>query len=1296
MNILKVDYFRWIVLVLMTALSLLGSTAQAQETVCARVKIEIKQKLTLERQGFDAQMKISNTLDNASLSDVDITVHVTEENGTPVPITTNPDDLSAKFYIRLSHQENIADISGNGVVTPSSTAVINWLLIPAPGAAGETPSGKNYLIGATLKYKFGGETHTLDVSPDLVTVKPMPLLTLDYFLTKDVIGDDPMTLEVEPVEPFTLGVRVKNTGMAVAKSLKIESAQPRIVENEQGLAINFTLTGSYVDDAPVENTLLINFNDIAAGKSKMGRWNMESTLAGEFVEFNATFTHADELGGALTSLLQATNAHFLIHDVRVDLPGRDMIRDFLAQDGDVVRVYESDGQDTIVTDLSSQTQLIPGSGQTGADYKLTLPPTAGFLYARIADPNRGAKSLGTVVRSDAKTIPPENIWLSKTKNRDTQQWQYWLNIFDANSTGQYDIGVQAGVVVPRAPVLQFIPDRITTEKQNTGFLVEASSPDGKPVTIAASPLPVGATFNDQGNGIATFDWTPIVGQAGSYLITYTASDGKLTASRSASITVETLAPPPGPGTPSLVSPLVDEHIRSLTPTLKILAGQHSSDPTVSIIFELYKDEAMTQQIATGTVAKNAVLDQPTAWIVSERLNDNTHYWWRARAVDNTQHYSLWANGRFFTNLFNDAPAPFNLTSPVADAEVDSLTPVLTLNNTTDADGDAITYGFQVYNSTQLTDAVAQVDSLEPGSGGQTSWTVDPPLTNHATYYWRATASDSHGAQTQTPARQMTINTGNAAPTTPVIISPAIGGQSQTKNVPLTVQNATDADGDRLTYHFEIDTEATFNTGNRQSGTVAEGNGGQTVWTAVNLLENQRYYWRVRATDGRTNSEWVLGNFLVNEVNDPPPATTIKNPGDKAWVSTLYPLFEANLVLDPEGDSVRYRFEIYKDKNLQNKVTEGLAEQTQWTPSSALADKTTYYWRLRAEDDKGAASAWTEPYTLYVSTVPYTTPSIAVTAPATQTDGSSGTVTIRWEGTDQNIDPTIALYYDTTGSGYAGTRIIDGLKQPAGTASGSYVWDVSTLPPGIYYIYGIIYDPKGTGKAYASGTIVRPKPNQAGQIVVAAPSMLSTDDKTKTATFTVKLGRAPVSNVRIGMTTTDPMIGKVAPESLTFTPANWNIAQTVTASGVEDCVKKGTQRYQVVFAGAESLDLDYVGLTSKALEGMNSIPSSTNATNNPNIFICNYKLVEKKLANPTTWEYAYKVTLVNTGNPVSKINVMATGSTPSGSFVNRNIEFGAIGKGETVISEGTVTLRYLNPGLADGVIPTMRWNVTVTP
>jgi hypothetical protein len=434
-------------------LSCLGATAaMAQDTVCAKVKIEIKQELTLERQAFDAEMKINNTTDTGVIENVSVVVKVTDENGVPVRVSSDPNDLTAKFFIRLSSKENISDVDGTGVVNPKTSSIIDWLLIPAPGAAGSNPLGKKYLVGATLKYKFGGEDSVLDVSPDVITVKPLPQLTLDYFLTRDVQADDPLTTEIEPAQPFTLGVRVKNNGIAIAKNLKIDSAQPKIVDNSQGLLINFTLTGSYVDDAPVQNSLLINFGDIAASTSKTGRWTMETTLAGKFTEFTARFTHADELGGALTSLLQATNAHLLLHDVRVDLPGRDFVRDFLALDGDVLRVYESDSTDTEVTDRSAAATLA-GSGDS---YRLNFPATAGFAYVKLRDPYNGAKTLGTILRSDGKQVAPENVWLSRTRNEQSKQWEYWFNLFDVNTTGVYDTAFTAPPTGAHAPVLQFI------------------------------------------------------------------------------------------------------------------------------------------------------------------------------------------------------------------------------------------------------------------------------------------------------------------------------------------------------------------------------------------------------------------------------------------------------------------------------------------------------------------------------------------------------------------------------------------------------------------------------------------------------------------------------------------------------------------------------------------------------------------------------------------------------------------------------------------------------------------------
>ena len=62
-----------------------------------------------------------------------------------------------------------------------------------------------------------------------------------------------------------------------------------------------------------------------------------------------------------------------------------------------------------------------------------------------------------MVRSDGKAIPLENVWTSKTRlvDNNTVGWEYWFNVFDANSTGSYALLMGAPDLGPVAP--EFTP-----------------------------------------------------------------------------------------------------------------------------------------------------------------------------------------------------------------------------------------------------------------------------------------------------------------------------------------------------------------------------------------------------------------------------------------------------------------------------------------------------------------------------------------------------------------------------------------------------------------------------------------------------------------------------------------------------------------------------------------------------------------------------------------------------------------------------------------------------------------------
>lgn len=505
------------------------ANASENDAVCVRVHIQIDQALTLERQGFQASMSLNNG-GVADLKNVSVTVNFADQSNLPVVATSDPNNTTAKFFIKLTSSDTLPDTVAAGTV-----GKFTWLIVPALSAGGADPAGQLYYVGAKLSYTLNGVATNIDVSPDSIRVLPMPQLSLDYFLPYDVYGDDPTTPQIEAPIPFSLGVRVKNTGYGNAEQLKIESSQPKIIDNQQGLAVAFQIIGSEVNGNAVTPSLLVNFGTVAPSRSGTARWVMTSSLYGRFTDFSAAFTHSNDLGGTVTSLITGVATHRLIHDVLVDLPGRDNIRDFLALDTDATRVYESENNDAKVADLSTNATI---TGSTPA-YTVSAPGAIGFSYIKLTDPLGGKKVVASVKRSDGKPINVNNAWLSSTYVANLKQWNYFLNIFDTNNTAGLPYSVVFGDPVSgnHAPVLQVLADRVVHPGSPVGYAVQATDPDNDPITLTASALPVGATFKDNGNGRGTFTWTPASNQTGNYPIQFTASDGKLADHKTPVITV---------------------------------------------------------------------------------------------------------------------------------------------------------------------------------------------------------------------------------------------------------------------------------------------------------------------------------------------------------------------------------------------------------------------------------------------------------------------------------------------------------------------------------------------------------------------------------------------------------------------------------------------------------------------------------------------------------------------------------------------------------------------------------------
>jgi len=499
-------------------------TAQGADSVCAKVRIEISQDVALERQAFEARMTISNNIPNSTLSNIEVQLVFRDESGNPVTFTTNSQNEEAQFFVRLP------EIPGS--ISSGSSSNLTWLIIPSSGAGGSSAEGRLYFVGATLTYAALGRTEVVEIDPDFIFVKPQPNLRLDYFLPIETFGDDPLTSSVvEPTEPFHLGLRLRNEGSGVATAVGISSGQPRIVNNDRNLVVSFKITTAAVNDLVAPLKIQIPIGNILPGTAATAVWKMEASLYGRVTAFDANYSHADDLGGRVTSLFNSINTHVLLGMVRVDLAGHDNVRDFLAiskdeSHNDQFAVFESNGLTTVLSPASVFTGLqTSGSGEWRT---LAVPasasPEGDFVYLQAALPGNVPGGIRRAVRSDGKVLPEGNAWISKTRIVEGQYEQY-VNVFDSLAPAALSYEVEFGADTSNQPPV-FGPLRNMTVHPGTpvSFSVRASDPDGPLPIVTASGLPSGATFVS-GSGSGSFSWTPSQAQAGSYVLSFLASDG---------------------------------------------------------------------------------------------------------------------------------------------------------------------------------------------------------------------------------------------------------------------------------------------------------------------------------------------------------------------------------------------------------------------------------------------------------------------------------------------------------------------------------------------------------------------------------------------------------------------------------------------------------------------------------------------------------------------------------------------------------------------------------------------------
>ncbi len=331
-------------------------------------------------------------------------------------------------------------------------------------------------------------------------------------------------------------------------------------------------------------------------------------------------------------------------------------------------------------------------------------------------------------------------------------------------------------------------------------------------------------------------------------------------------------------------------------------------------------------------ATAAQVSAATTFTPATALSNNTLHFWRVRAKDGDGQYGAWSAENALT---------------IGWGAITGMTPadISTLTDTTPTLGWDAVDGAATYE-VQLADTYAGVDQATAAVVTAAEYTPPDALTNLSTYYWRARAVDGGGQATAwSVIREFTIEWGAVTG-----LLPADSSTTDDTTPSLSWNVVPGA----ASYEIEIaDSEADLN-GTTVAASVSAG---YTPGSA--LLNNQTHYWRVRAKDGDGQyGNWSDASGITvawGEITGMAPAdgsTTNDTTPDFTW--------------DAVTGAATYEIEIADTETALDGTTVATSPSATYTPSSALSNNQTHYWRIRAKDADDQYGNWSTPQSLTIS------------------------------------------------------------------------------------------------------------------------------------------------------------------------------------------------------------------------------------------------------------------------------------------------------------------------------------------
>jgi hypothetical protein len=379
------------------------------------------------------------------------------------------------------------------------------------------------------------------------------------------------------------------------------------------------------------------------------------------------------------------------------------------------------------------------------------------------------------------------------------------------------------------------------------------------------------------------------------------------------------------------------------------------------------------------------------------LTDGTTYYARLQAITAN---SIPSNYEELTFRMNTEPTTPVLVSPIND-QVTATPVVLNVFNASDAEGDAVTYSFNLYDDATLTTKLDSATAITEGTD-TTSWQVTATLPDNGQYFWTVSTNDGYEESAVSDAGSFLLNTDNNAPDIFTLSMPLVNTAVQSLSPVFNWHPANDPDPiDTVHYTLMLDTP--------DPGVVVFEVGTDTSFQVPDpLMDNTQYFWQVIAEDllgFQTVSEGGYQTFYINLSNDPPTAPVLVAPLNGSIQTDLTPNFYWTEADDPDPlDEVIYVL-YYQEYDA---ILTLPLDTNAYTPEEDLLDNASHSWYVHSIDLNGAESI-SETSQFYTDAFPETPLNFATITPENNAEGIATQVEFVWNETD-DPDPVEEIQY----------------------------------------------------------------------------------------------------------------------------------------------------------------------------------------------------------------------------------------------------------------------------------------------